>query len=148
MSAAARRRAIAKEALLARFADLPPDTQAWLGDDGEWRQRPFGAAEAKPPDEAHSPGLFSESSSRESLTGDPLSAESSGPWSSAWSSGPPASGPPGSGPPVSGALGSRPPSWSSGAPLSEPPAPPPAEPGEEFWPPVDDDAWPLGGSRG
>ena len=32
---------------LARFADLPADTQAWLGEDGEWRQRPFGAADAK-----------------------------------------------------------------------------------------------------
>jgi hypothetical protein len=26
---------------LGRFADLPPDTQAWLDEDGQWRSRPF-----------------------------------------------------------------------------------------------------------
>jgi hypothetical protein len=26
---------------LARFADLPRDAQAWLGEDGQWRRRPF-----------------------------------------------------------------------------------------------------------
>lgn len=26
---------------LGRFADLAPDTQAWLDDDGQWRERPF-----------------------------------------------------------------------------------------------------------
>ena len=28
---------------LARFADLPPDTQAWLDEDGQWRCRPFSS---------------------------------------------------------------------------------------------------------
>jgi hypothetical protein len=29
---------------LVRFADLPPDSQSWLDDEGEWRTRPFSEA--------------------------------------------------------------------------------------------------------
>lgn len=35
---------------LARFAELPADTQTWLDDEGRWRQRPF--SESEPPGSA------------------------------------------------------------------------------------------------
>ena len=43
---------------LARFAELPADTQAWLAEDGQWRERRFGesAPPASPPAESPPPG--------------------------------------------------------------------------------------------